>query len=343
VIRTSLATAACPEGWVRVCAVAFCALSSIALLAGCPAVPEDTFIYEERFTEEPVCETLFGIPAEKTGLPDGQCMPKVRCDCAENCEGDEWSAPQYFAPDLAALREWTLAELPESVSVEPGEHFRPKSLMGNDPYAKPSQCETDDDCDDGEACDPPVCRPTSKFCAILPLQDGIGQYVLVNYDSELDATDAGALVTHRGPCGLCSPLQNLAVYIERRDLTEPVRQCGIAGFVQGIASFVPTDLRRACISELGFDGPCTEIWGYNTVHTGKACGTECGLEFTSSHNRNDGEINSCLACDETKSGAIFKAVAGRTRRASGLPSAICRPGSAVYPVEHFYSPRSVGL
>ncbi|MBW1904883.1 MAG: hypothetical protein JRJ24_06180 [Deltaproteobacteria bacterium] len=334
--------------WIHVCRLLLCGLGAITLLPGCPVPPEDTFDYIERFTEAPTCDTWFGIPGEKTGLPDDQCMPKVRCDCSDSCESEDWFEPEFFAPqysarDIAALREWTLVELPETESVEPGQYFHPKSLMGADPYTKPAECATNDDCDDGELCDAPVCRSTDKFCAILPLQDGVGDYVLVTYGSEDDALFAGALITHRGPCGLCSPLQDLAVYIEYRDLTDPVRQCGVAGFAQGIADFVPADARGKCIAKLGFDGPCTEIWGYNTAHTGKVCGTECGLEFNSTHNKQDGEINSCLACDETKSGAIFKAVAGRTRRASGLPSAICRPGAAVYPVEHFYGPRSGGL
>jgi len=54
------------------------------------------------------------------------------------------------------------------------------------------------------------------------------------------------------------------------------------------------------------------------------------------------ERNVCLACDEAHSGPIFKEFAGRTRRRSGLSSAIARPcldargEPAVYPVEHYY-------
>jgi len=36
------------------------------------------------------------------------------------------------------------------------------------------------------------------------------------------------------------------------------------------------------------------------------------------------------------SGPVFKAVAGRTRRNSGLASALCRPCESVYPLEHVY-------
>ena len=38
-------------------------------------------------------------------------------------------------------------------------------------------------------------------------------------------------------------------------------------------------------------------------------------------------LNDCLQCDEDEAGPVFKAVAGRTRRRSGLESAIARPCS----------------
>jgi hypothetical protein len=48
----------------------------------------------------------------------------------------------------------------------------------------------------------------------------------------------------------------------------------------------------------------------------------------------DGALNACLQCDEDESGPVFKAVAGRTRRNSGLATALCRPCETVWRVEH---------
>lgn len=309
----------------------FSLVSLLVLLTGCPDPRPDDFLYEERFPDPPTCETLFGVPNDKTGLPDGLCMPKVRCDCADTCEGMEWPAPQYFPDDIEELREWTLAPLSNDVSVAPGDRFTPEPLGDDDPYDADPECDTDMDCAAEEACDVPLCRPKGKLCAILPLQEGVGNYVLATYDSEADATAAGGIITHRGPCGLCSTLQDLAVYIEQRDLTDPVRRCGAFGFL---------DKRQQlnCIIALGFTDACAEIWSFNTSHTGTVCQEVCTAEITSKHNESDGDINPCLACDEIMSGAVFKAFAGRTRRASGLPSAICRPGDAVFPVQHFYPP-----
>ena len=47
------------------------------------------------------------------------------------------------------------------------------------------------------------------------------------------------------------------------------------------------------------------------------------------------ETNPCLQCDECRSGPIFQKVAGRTRRGSGIQSAIERPG--VLPLVHDYA------
>ena len=62
---------------------------------------------------------------------------------------------------------------------------------------------------------------------------------LVSYDSYADALDAGAHVTHTGRCGLCSPLQDLAVYMREPDLTDLVRQCGL-DFIMGPIRAVPS-------------------------------------------------------------------------------------------------------
>jgi hypothetical protein len=54
------------------------------------------------------------------------------------------------------------------------------------------------------------------------------------------------------------------------------------------------------------------------------------------YHKADGQLNACLLCDETQSGPVFKAVAGRTRCDSGLPNALCRPCSEVCLLVHAY-------
>lgn len=244
--------------------------------------------------------------------------------------------------------------------------------------------------------------------------------------SELIAQTSGtAVLTHVGACGVCSTLQDLAVYIDTPDLTNPVRRCGLRGY-----AFMSV---MQCLRNLGFTEACAAIWYWNVQHTGKpealgGCmgiclvhvwtpnnvesGThnpckpiggstayppsagvssdQCAADFAASSSGSSGStdvrgarggvgggggllggigggigslggflglrqpqpddpgscgntingapacsepqwrdgpyrLNPCLQCDECRSGPVFQKVAGRTRRASGLESAIARP------------------
>ena len=135
-------------------------------------------------------------------------------------------------------------------------------------------------------------------------------------------------MTHGGGCGLCSSLADLAVYAGNGDLTAPVRQCGLVGAVGGFEATV------ACLRELGFTPPCAQIWAYNTRHTQQECFDVCVALLDDPYHEPSGALNACLQCDEDRSGDVFKAVAGRTRRNSGLATALCRPCETVWRVEH---------
>ena len=128
----------------------------------------------------------------------------------------------------------------------------------------------------------------------------------------------------------CSTLADLAVYMEANDLTAPVRACGLA-FPSG-----PAADHVACLRDLGFTEPCAQIWYFNTVHTRARCLAPCLAALDQPYHLPDGALNECLRCDEVQSGPVFKAIAGRTRRNTGLPNALCRPCSEVRPLIHAY-------
>ncbi len=111
-----------------------------------------------------------------------------------------------------------------------------------------------------------------------------------------------------------------------------MRACGI----QALSSDGGVDADVACLEGLGFDEPCADIWAYNTQNTRASCFDTCIANLTAPYNEPDGSLNPCLACDESTSGPVFKAVAGRTRRNSGIADAICRPCSDVRPLVHAY-------
>lgn len=239
-----------------------------------------------------LCETrLFGLPAANTGLTDEQCGPSCGCSGAEKIG----TIPD--AALIAHVQSFTL----ETPMMPPAEN----------PYESPAP----NPAPDGTLC-------AAKFANTT--------YTLATYPSIDAALAQDAVPTHFGACGLCSPLQDLGVYMAYPDLTTPVRQCGLKAFQEGEEAVLQ------CIRDLGFTEPCAQIWFYNTMHTREACLVECVRLLNAPYHNEDGSLNECILCDELKSGDVFKAIAGRTRRNTGLPSALCRPCDEVQPLPHVY-------
>ena len=156
-------------------------------------------------------------------------------------------------------------------------------------------------------------------------------YRLSTFATIVAARTAGFAVTHLGACGTCSTLQDLAVYLEKPDLTAPVRRCGIK---------IDASASLTCLEDLGFSTACAQTWAYNAQNTRRQCFGVCirGWIKGESPTREDGGLNACLQCDEDRSGPVFKATAGRTRRNSGIHSSIPRPAEEIAPVVHDYVP-----
>ena len=176
----------------------------------------------------------------------------------------------------------------------------------------------------------------SQVCALRFNGTGKTDYQLMDFESPAAATASGFILTHQGRCGTCSTLRDLAAYLATADLTTPARQCA--------RRFGLARKKKCFEEEIGFTAYCAESWAYNTRHTKKACLRTCvadyGLMNLLFHrypgkNLNDsGQLRPCLQCDEEQSGPGFKYSAGRTRRNSGIESAIPRPESEIYPVDH---------
>jgi hypothetical protein len=242
------------------------------------------------------CPGFFGKPNEKTGLTAEQCVPRCTSDAGT------FAPPDYDNAFIDALSHWQLST--------------PYLDITTDPYASA----------------PPPDDPPDTVCAVLPGAPATPRpYSLVTYPSESAARAAGASPTHFGHCGVCSPLTDLAVYMRQTDLTAPVRACGLQGFGDGgdVANI-------ACLEQLGFDKPCAQAWYWDTVHTRQQCLGVCLSLLSAPYQEPDGALNDCIACDEVQSGPVFKAIAGRTRRNSGLPNALCRPCSEVRSLLHDY-------
>lgn len=258
--------------------------------------------------------TLTSLGACQTDSGFGQCggdvlfgrpnamtgLTDAQCQPRCRCGARFFEPPEYTAADADALLTFELVNVPADLTV--------------DPYDSPAPAPGD----------------PNQVCGMLPETPGGKRYTLVTYASEHDAREAGAFVTHFGACGLCSSLQDLSVYMRNNDLTDPVRQCGLKWFSGPPASHIQ------CLQDLGFTLPCAQIWYYNTLNTKDVCATPCYATLTDPYHLDDGTLNACLQCDEDMSGPIFKAVAGRTRRNTGLPNAMCRPCEEVQPLFHDY-------
>jgi hypothetical protein len=177
--------------------------------------------------------------------------------------------------------------------------------------------------------DPPR-APASTVCGVRFEPDRV-HYRTTTFTTSAAARNAGFAVTHFGACGTCSTLQDLAVYLEKPDLTAPVRSCGMKP--EASASLT-------CLEELGFSTACAQTWRYNIENTRRQCFSLCMTSWIKGEapTRKDGRLNECLQCDEDRSGPVFKATAGRTRRNSGIQSSIPRPNDEIAPVVHDYVP-----
>lgn len=249
-------------------------------------------------TELSCDQVLFGVPNQNTGLTPEECVSIC------NCKGFE---PRIFSPsEIEELKNWELTE--------------PLEQLLSDPYNEAT----------------PIVE--EGVCAIIIDDLAEKKYHIKSFNSEAEAEAAGAIVTHLGPCGLCSTLQDLAVYLEYRDLGVTVRECGVQNLLTPFPSLVN------CIEDLGFAEPCAQIWAYNARNTQRNCFEPCIEAVLSEaifnviipYNNPDGTLSPCILCDEEISGPIFKAYAGRTRRNSGIPSGICRFCDGVAQIEHNY-------
>jgi hypothetical protein len=183
-------------------------------------------------------------------------------------------------------------------------------------------------------------------------------YRLQTYASRQEAEAAGGFVTHLGHCGVCSTMQDMAVYAEHLQPTSPGNFCRRQ-------SFTSLENGIACYRTLGMTQDCAKIWADTSWNTAKNCfgicvvdptipdfgypgssdgnnedepidfnstgisssNTVAALEGssvtrTSNHTANSTavgcEVNACWKCDLDSSALFFERYAGRSRRRSGL-------------------------
>lgn len=210
-----------------------------------------------------------------------------------------------------------------------------------DPYSV-NTCETSPSQDDQM-----IALGETAVCAIHFIDTSTctasagSEYQLVTYASQEEALAAGGFVTHLGACGLCSSLQDLAVYLEYPGLTTEGKFCASK-------KAISIEAGNACYRNLGMSDGCARIWAEAEGNTFRDCFTDCFLGDLDQNNPNNGpapecKLNNCLQCDQDRSAEILAKYAGRTRRRSGLLSPVARKCEEIAQIDHDPCPVTVPL
>jgi hypothetical protein len=146
--------------------------------------------------------------------------------------------------------------------------LNPPAVPGSSPYEPPTP-------------PPPPPGWETAVCGVLYEDGERTRYLLENYTDVDAARAAGAHVTHETPCGLCSSLEDLAVYMSIWDMTAPVRACAALGAISRPAGL-------DCLFELGLTPPCAAIWMDNADYTRGSCLLPCLVHLGSPYNEPEG-------------------------------------------------------
>jgi hypothetical protein len=160
-------------------------------------------------------------------------------------------------------------------------------------------------------------------------------YELKTFNSAQEAVDSGYTITHQSHCGACSSLKDLAVYLEKRNLTDESRLCSKKLILEN---------SKSCFEKIGFTPVCAEAWAYSGLNTRSTCMNVCiqdyGIwniiadHYPNESNDPDGTLRRCILCDEIKTGPGFKYSVGRNRRNSGIQTDIVRPSDQMYSIDY---------
>lgn len=156
-----------------------------------------------------------------------------------------------------------------------------------------------------------------RYCGVPPdSNDGIG----ITYPSKKDMEDAGAIKLHKGPCGMCSNLDDKEAYNKTAlTLTTISKKASYS-------SVFSAKIAKKKMGKANLTSKCVDCWVENMQQTIIHCFGKCIFGSRASCGK-DGTLTPCLYCDEVHSGMYFRQCAGMTRRRAGIQTDICRkPG-----------------
>lgn len=111
----------------------------------------------------------------------------------------------------------------------------------------------------------------SSVCALKFTDHQKTHYLLRTFPNRSEALDSGFIITHTHPCGACSSLKDLAIYLDQTDLTTPTRECS--------KNVLITQTKKCLKEKIGFTNACAEAWAYNAANTKKNCMGVCIRDY----------------------------------------------------------------
>ncbi|KAI2506999.1 hypothetical protein MHU86_7384 [Fragilaria crotonensis] len=156
------------------------------------------------------------------------------------------------------------------------------------------------------------------------------RYAMKTFETE-DAVPSTASITHKGPCGVCSSAQDLAVRISSRDrMLKLAFSCGTM-YYAGRRSF---STLVSCYRYAGFTEPCASLWSHLTATSGELCANECiGANSELNGDPPECALEECGACGQPFQ-QDFDDISGRAPWKSGFTEPRAHYCSSFYPLVH---------
>lgn len=161
----------------------------------------------------------------------------------------------------------------------------------------------------------------SKYTSKQVCANSTKYNIISTVKSSKEARKRNMKVVHCGECGECSTSNDIQIMHETREtLTKTATMCSLNGLLFG------EKVTEKCLEdEVGFTAACSKCWSDNIRCTSSKCRLTCLKSFLFKEPNNyDGNLNSCLECDEKLCGPAFLKCAGANRRRLGIVSDIAR-------------------
>lgn len=159
---------------------------------------------------------------------------------------------------------------------------------------------------------------SNQVCAAV--NDTKHGHILSTQDTK-EAKRRDMEVVHCGECGECSTSNDIEIMYRTKDtLTKTATKCTLDGLLFGNRA-----MEKCLENKVGFTPACSTCWSDNMRCTSAKCRFTCIKSVLSREPNNyDGNLNSCLECDEKLCGPAFLKCAGANRRRLGIVSDIIR-------------------